>query len=362
MPTNDDRAANATQPGSGHRGRRRRAQWVFSVAVSVAAAAGLAGGVTASSAATMPARADAGMPRYYVISSHSGPAALQVRTSATGRVTGRVAPPAACDPKTFRIAGAADDPNFVVGCDTPYAKSQAIAFYRLRIDSRGHASALRPLAIRTPAGSLDDLALTPDGRRLAISMQGFNGAPGALEVVTLATGRVRTWTGGSPYDLSWVGNGRELGFFGSGGLYGLNPDAPGTNGGKLSSAHLLLSRTFGRNGMEEARLSPDGTTIIASVIYASSAPLHRGSVVGGIVQISVRTGKVLHTLVTQHAHYSTDGGGSEAGWYSAGCMLGPIDSTGQHLLAGCDHFGRLDRARFTALPGVAQDTFFAAAW
>lgn len=67
-------------------------------------------------------------------------------------------------------------------------------------------------------------------------------------------------------------------------------------------------------------------------------------------------------LVTEHAHYSVDGGGSEVGWYETTCTLGAIDATGHHLLVGCDHFGRLDRTRFTPLPGVAQDTYFSAAW
>jgi hypothetical protein len=35
---------------------------------------------------------------------------------------------------------------------------------------------------------------------------------------------------------------------------------------------------------------------------------------------------------------------------------------GRHLLVSCDSFGRLDRARFTALPGAAAQTGVAAAW
>lgn len=45
------------------------------------------------------------------------------------------------------------------------------------------------------------------------------------------------------------------------------------------------------------------------------------------------------------------------------CRLLPaIDSTGSHLLVSCDRFGRLDRARFTPLPGSAPQTTVAAAW
>ena len=379
MLTNDDRTATTTRPGRRWRGRR-----IAAGLLSAAAVAGLATGVQAATSgpalAAPPAqlgsarldaadspwsavRAQAGMPRYYVLGqeSKSGGGSLQVRSSATGQVISSVSTPAACDPKSFKIT-TADDRNFVVGCDTPRSKS-AIAFYRFRITSRGQASGLTPLAIRTPDDSLDGAALSPDGRKLAITMQGFGGVPsgpGALEVVTLATGATRTWTGSSPYDLSWAGNGRELGLFESSGLYTLNVTAAGS---KLNSAHLVLSRTFKTDGVQTAKLSPDGRTIIASVTYdLGNQPLHRGTVVGGIIEISARTGKQLGTLQPIHAQYSADGGGSEAGWFATSCLLGPSDPSGNHLLVSCDHFGRLDRGRFTALPGVPAVTYFNAAW
>jgi hypothetical protein len=339
--------------------------------LSAAATAGLAtGAVTVAtaapaSAAQASAGVSAGMPRYYVISSHSQADPLQVRSSVTGRVVDTVTPPAACDPKGIRVAAAGDDRTFVVGCDTPQSKSEANGFWRLKISSRGQASALAPLAIKTPDhATLNDLALTPDGRQLAIGMQGPGGVPGGpgrIEVATLATGRVKTWTGEAPFDLSWGNHGRELGFMLTAGLYALNPNA--SHGGKLSSAHLVLGRTAGSEGVDVAELSPDGATIFASVNSSHlTGPLHRGSVVGGVAEISARTGKIERMLATEHAHYSADGGGSEAGWYETTCTLGPVDVTGQHLLVGCDQFGRVDRTRFTPLPGVDQDTYFSAAW
>ncbi|HEX4256930.1 MAG TPA: hypothetical protein VH089_17695 [Streptosporangiaceae bacterium] len=365
MPINDHRTAKATRLA-----RRRPARRIAAGLLSATAAAGLVTGVsTAASPALASAAqagagagADAGMPRYYVLGSESGAGALQVRSSATGKVISSVAAPAACDAKTFQIA-TADDRSFVVGCDTPQSKSRSIAFYRLQVTSRGRAFGLRPLAIRTPDDALDAVALTPDGRRLAIAMQGFGGVPGgagAVEVVTLATGVTRTWTGSSPYDLTWTDNGRALGLFENSGLYTFNVGAAGST---LKSAHLVLSRTFRSDGVAEAKLSPDGRTIIASVTYdLGNQPLHRGTVVGGIIEISARTKKQLGTLLPIHAQYSADGGGSEAGWYETSCLLGPVDPTGHHLLASCDRFGRLDRGRFTALPGVPPVTYFSAAW
>jgi hypothetical protein len=264
-------------------------------------------------------------------------------------------PPAACDPKTLQLAAAADNQDFVLGCVTP----QKIAFYRFQISSRGLASALTPLSLPVPDAFLNDMALSPDGSKLAIGLQNSSDA---LEVVTLATGATRTWTGGSPFELTWVNHGRELGFFGNAGLYLLNVNAAGRS---LQSARLVLSRTFKAYDVQEAMLSPDGTTIIASVTYEfhGNVKLSRKSVVGGVVEISATTKKPLTRLLAEHAQYSIDGGGSEAGWYVTNCGLGDLDATGHHLLVSCDRFGRLDRGRFTALPGPGPlDAMYTAAW
>jgi hypothetical protein len=308
--------------------------------------------VTAAAPRLSAGAADAGMPEYYVVPGTQTSGALQVRSSASGHVITTVTPSAACDPKTFKVAGAGNDRDFVVGCLT----RQKIMFYRLQITSRGLAAAFTPLSIPAPGGFLNDIALTPDGSKLAIGVQG----PGALEVVTLATGAVRTWPGWSPFDLSWADHGRELGFFVSGGLRVLDFNAAGTS---TDAGRLVLPRTVGSDGVQEAMLGPDGTTIIASVTSDHlSLHLSRTSVVGGIIEISARTGKPERTLLAEHAQYSADGGGSEAGWYVTSCQLGAIDPTGNHLLASCDHFGRVDRGRFTALPGVADQTLYTAAW
>ncbi len=73
--------------------------------------------------------------------------------------------------------------------------------------------------------------------------------------------------------------------------------------------------------------------------------------------ISAQTGRPLHTLLAERAAHSSD-----AGWYITSCLLPSIDRTGHHLLVSCDQFGRLDRGRFTPLPGAAPQTAVAAAW
>jgi hypothetical protein len=83
-------------------------------------------------------------------------------------------------------------------------------------------------------------------------------------------------------------------------------------------------------------------------------------VVGGIVELSAQSGRPLRTLLAVHAAYSADPG--HPGWYIGSCLLAAADRTGSHLLVSCDRFGRLDRGRFTPLPGAAPQSAIAAAW
>ena len=104
--------------------------------------------------------------------------------------------------------------------------------------------------------------------------------------------------------------------------------------------------------MTGAVLSENGSTVVATVEYGNVGPKLTGkTVIGGVEEFSATTRKPLRTLLTMHAHYSLDGGGSEAGWYMSPCSLGPVDATGYHVLVSCDQFDRIDRGRVTPLPG-----------
>jgi hypothetical protein len=91
--------------------------------------------------------------------------------------------------------------------------------------------------------------------------------------------------------------------------------------------------------------------VIASVTYAGAGHVGRGTVVGGIAELSARTGRPLRTLLAEHAAPPDPG---HPGWSITPCALIAADATGHHLLVSCDTFGRLDHARFTALPGAAR--------
>ena len=320
-------------------------------------------GLLLAAAVTTPppaSTASRGMPPFYVVADHNRPLAV-VRASAAGQAVSTVRLPSGIDPKLTQATAAGDGRTFVLAL---FSLSHGTRFYELRITSSGQSAGLARLAIPPlPAREVADaIALTPDGTRLAVAIQ-VAGEHGQIEVITLASGAVRRWTttrSGIPEDLSWDAAGRRLAFFwaGSGvstaGLWLLDTRAPGTG---LLSGRRLLPQAVGPDEVQDALITPDARTIIASVTYNGTTQVSRGTVVGGIVAISAQTGRPLHTLLAERAPYSTD-----AGWYITSCLLSSIDGTGHHLLVSCDRFGRLDRGRFTPLPGAAPQTAVAAAW
>jgi hypothetical protein len=311
------------------------------------------------------AAAQAGMPPYYVVADHLQPVA-EVRSSATGKVLNVVGLPAAADPKLTHIAATGDGRTFVLALAT----FPSTSFYLLRLGDHGLSAQLTQLPV--PAQAADKfvmaIAMSQDRTRLAIAIQ-FTGAQhGAIEVVTLRTGAVRTWTTrrtGLVTQLSWADHGRELGFFWqdtsatdtAGGLWMLDTSAPGSN---LLSGRRILPDSVGDDTVQSALLSPDGNSIDASVTYSGTDQVSRGTVVGGIVEVSARTGRPLRTLLAEHAARSGDP--QSPGWYITPCQLLSSDPTGNHLLVSCDRFGRLDRVRFTALPGSPPQTYVSTAW
>ena len=164
--------------------------------------------------------------------------------------------------------------------------------------------------------------------------------------------------------MSWADDHR-LGFFWDdatsapqrrSGLWALDTAAPGH---ALLSGRRILPIETGGDTVQYALLTTAGTAI-AAVNYNGTAHVGRGTVVGGIVELSAQTGRPLRTLLAEHAAYSADPG--DPGWYITACQLAAADRTGRHLLVSCDRFGRLDRGRFTALRGAAPQTAAAAAW
>jgi len=361
--------------------RRKRRRVLAAAGSGIAAATALAAAVTLVAAAPgprtsasptgvllaasvapapPPSAAAQGMPPFYLVADHLSPVA-DVRASATGRIVSTISLPASIDPKLTQVTAAGQGRMFVLAV---FSLARGTVFYELRITATGQPAGLTRLAVPPlPASQrADAVALTPDGARLAVAIQ-TPGTHTVLTVITLATGATRTWAttrSGRLENLSWDAAGRRLAYFWSGdtgslgGLWLLDTGAPGSS---LVVGRPLLPQTVGPDQVQGALISPDARTIIAAVTYNSVARVGRGTVVGGIVAVSVRTGRPLRTLLAERAAHSGD-----ADWYVTSCLLASIDPTGNHLLVSCNQFGRLDRARFTAVPGAAPQSAVAAAW
>ena len=201
------------------------------------------------------------VPPYYVAitsrgnNSTANPSYAVVAATASGKTLATIQPSVAHG-TISAVTAAADDRTFVLDEErfTTSASDQDYGtrtFYEFRLSSAGQPGPLTRLAVPVPNGvQLDGLALSPDGSKLAIAFEPETNRQPDLELVevyTLATGAVRTWTGhgtiGSGPDdarsLSWASDGRTLAFDWNGtgtgqqlpdaGVWLLRLDAPGSN-------------------------------------------------------------------------------------------------------------------------------------
>jgi hypothetical protein len=357
-------ATRATQPPPAGR-------YQTTPAASSTASGGPASALLAAKVAKAPTAvaAASGMPSFYAVADRARPD-IEIRDSASGNLLSTVPLPGAIEPKLTLVTASGDERTFVLAL---FSLSGGTRFYELKLTVGGQASALAALPVHpVPAGEgVHNIALTPDGARLAVVVQktGMQGAnpvveQEAIEVIDLATGAARTWTtagDGLLTDLTWDAQGRQLAYFYVGdtprtsGLWRLDTGAPGR---ALLSGRRLLPQIVGPDQVEDALLAPDGRHIIASVILSSLSDVTDNTVVGGIVQVDAQTGRPLQTLLAQHP---TASGPSDV--TVSPCELQSVDPTGDHLLVNCaESFGRLDRARFTALAGAGNLSPTASAW
>jgi hypothetical protein len=174
------------------------------------------------------------VPPYFVAVAATGaanqsPAIVEVHATADGRTLATVRPSVPGGTITA-VTAAADDRTFVLA-EQPLAEHsiqqyQTRSFYLLRLGPAGRVSSLTKLPMPVLANTaLRGLALSPDGRRLAVAVQPAGGAVvPSITVYTLSSGASRTWsaprTGNAsiglvPDDartLSWTADGRTLAF------------------------------------------------------------------------------------------------------------------------------------------------------
>jgi hypothetical protein len=355
--------------------------------IAIATVAALLAGTRASQPPpTAPPLAPAAMPRYYVTIADSA-AGLQAvaRDSARGAVTGTVAIPDTRDLVATSVTAAANERVFVIAAfaagGSHLAGTAPQVFFQLLVSAHGRPE--QPVELNfSNEGVMTGMALSSDGTMLALSMKyeplGPDAAPyGSVEVINLATGATRTWTGRGdsgywPGQPSWEDGDRTLAFTwwhttslatGAADIAGtreLDVAAPGSN---LLEARLTAFRTA-ITGVQSAMITSGGRDIVASSCGdAAASGGNHGTAVARILEISAADGAVraVSVLRTQTERFSNAADEQDA--IDATCSVLSADPSGDHLLVQAFSFGRIDNGVFTALPGVSPRVLFvAAAW
>jgi hypothetical protein len=173
------------------------------------------------------------VPPYFVALAATGtasqsPAIAEVHATADGRTLATVRPSVLGGTITA-VTGAADHRTFVLA-EQPWAKRslqqrQPCTFYLLRLGPAGQVSSLTELPMGVQGNAtMRGLALSPDGRRLAVATQPAGAAVvPSITVYKVDDGEARSWTadqpgatiGVEPADaraMSWTADGRTLAF------------------------------------------------------------------------------------------------------------------------------------------------------
>src|SRR5579859_49030 len=217
--------------------RPRLLPFTAAAAAAVITAGALVAGLTTAHkpAAHKPAvsgSTPAGLPRFYVTTS-SGPGGrgiqAVVRRSASGQVTATVPVPSAipvewADSGGTFVTAAADDRSFIIGVQGGQAPTKIgldLRLFRFAISAAGKPGRLTELtAAPVRNETTEGIALSPDGKLLAVSLMSSNSAGDlapTIQVLNLATGATRTWTVPTrnyPYLIgppSWADGSRVIG-------------------------------------------------------------------------------------------------------------------------------------------------------
>jgi hypothetical protein len=356
--------------GSPGRGGSRAVRWLAPAAAAAvvvgviiaAALTGQAGGHQPTSQA-----APQGMPRYYVVLDFSNSLdnmKAVVHDSVTGRALASVPVPFASSGSAFlpSVTAGDDDSNFVILANERVPGGSAAALYQLHIGGGGRSASLTRLPVTFPArvqGS--SVALSPDGSELAIadipqrSSSCCSSINSQIQVVSLATGSWRTWTVRTanvmPVNLSWADD-QHLVFLLAGAsrndYHVLDVAAPGND---LTDTQPIAAAEDIAGYLPIGFITPGGQALITSTVHNVRDGDGRTTVVARIVELSARTGRVLHVLY-QTSQLATRA--EPVTSLDAQCNVISPDPSARRALVACFGFGRLADGRFTPLPGISS--------
>jgi hypothetical protein len=246
-----------------------------------------------------------------------------IRATATGAATSTIAAPSPYS--TFdSVAGAGDGRTFVLAAeklvvdhvDGGVSQEDApVRFFLLRIGPGGRASLTALPIPQVPASkAVTGMALSPDGRKLAV---GIEGGPG-IQVFATATGAEQNWTlpggghitnnsGARGQVLSWAADDRTVAFqLWRGPSIYIGLADTGRPGGGPGSARLVVNfagqavdsahGTYILNG-SSALITPNGAAIVCATSSTVRSPRNAALAYKlGYVAFSATTGRPMRVL------------------------------------------------------------------
>lgn len=303
------------------------------------------------------------MPRYYVVV-----AGLEVvvRASGDGHVTGSAAIPVPAGTPRSPVGGepfmSADGRHLVIvvsrGGDLPGVAE--VTLFQLAVSPAGRPGGLGRLKFDSRGVPVTGAALSPDGKMLALSL--VHEFPpqvlyGSVEVINLAGGMTRTWTGrgvpGSwPGVPSWASDSTVAVPWWHGTAQGTIPaEITGIRhlglaapGGSLAAARLAAFPAPVQ-GLQSAVIAPGGAEVIASSCRAG----HHAAT-ARVVELSATDGRLIRVLRTQAARFPGAAGAQDA--IASTCQVLAVAGDGGHVLVRAFAFGRIDNGVFAPLPGT----------
>ncbi|MGD0064490.1 MAG: hypothetical protein ABSB76_13740 [Streptosporangiaceae bacterium] len=365
--------------------------------IAVITAGALVAGLTTAPKPAAPKPAVSGsvpasLPRFYVTTSSTpdgrGIQAV-VRASASGKVTGTVPVPSAipvewADSGGTFVTAAADDRSFIIGVQggqEPTKIGLDLRLFRFAISAAGKPGHLTELAAAPVRNeTTEGIALSPDGKLLAVSLQNDSSpdAVGAIQVLDLATGAIRTWTAPAhsvyiPGPPSWADGSRVIAFTWlrstqSGlmaaprGIRLLDTAAPGDN--LVAGTVIVPSGVVGAGSVVSALITPDGRDVIVVTWRDLTPRAKTHTVVVQFAELQASTGRLVRLLRTQTEQY--DFVHVIAVEDSLGVLS--LSPQGQYALVQGTQFGWLDvggsdPGLFTPLPAVPAGQYVNfAAW
>ena len=295
-----------------------------------------------------------------------------IRDTATGKITGTVKIMTKSFPTSVAADAAPDGHSFILAIAENAPKDE-YRFFRLPVSAGGKPGHLTELpAYPVPVNAyLAGIALSPDGTRLAVSFSyglgATNGGPakymvGAVEVINLVTGTVRTWTAGmqqghwyQPGQPSWADGNRMISFtwqqaksmsnnaMTMQGVRLLDTEAPGHN---LADARTIMPAKAVHGTINSVLITPDGRDVLVATSRDS-----RGTVVVQISEVPTAGSGPVRVLRTETARATA----TTQGMLASSSQVLSLAPGGRYALVQCIQFGwlDLDSSRFTPLPAYS---------